>query len=119
MDIIVYDHQIFAVNRNEAGNFSDCLVYKSKDGLHQIDFEGCALNYKIEHPTSSGRCIGDRNIEEGYFLLYTNGIKTKIIFEKRFVFELQNPLLHGTKHQRFSQLRKIIQETKYTTYDLT
>ena len=75
MEIIVYDHQIFAVNRNKAENFSDCLVYKSKDGLHQIDFEGCAQNYKIEHPTSSGRFIGDRNIEEeGAIVLFNHQI---------------------------------------------
>ena len=42
MEIIIYDNQIFAVNRNKAENFSDSLVYKAKDGLHQIDFEECA-----------------------------------------------------------------------------
>ena len=64
MEIIVYDHQIFAVNRNKAENFFDSLVYKTKDGLHSIDFEECAKNFGEQYPTSNNRCIGERNIEK-------------------------------------------------------
>ena len=119
MELILYDHQIVAVNRNKAENYSDSLVYKTKEGLHQIDFEECGKNFKELYPTSSGFCIGERNIEKGYFLLFTNGFQTKIIFQKSFVFRFQNSLLHGTKKQRFSQLQKLFIQTKYTTYDLT
>ena len=119
MEIIVYDHQIIAVNRNQLENFSNSLIYKSKDGLHQIDFEECSKNFQDLYQASSGRCIGERNIEKEYFLLYTSGIHTKIVFKKAFVFRFQNYLLNGSKQQRFLELQKLIAQTKYTTYDLT
>ena len=55
-------------------------------------------------------------MEEGYFLLYTSGMKTKIVLKERFFF---GALLHGTRRRRFLQLQKLIDQTKYTTYDLT
>ena len=119
MEIIVYDHQIFAVNRNNAENFSESLVYKAKDGLHQIDFEECAKNFGETHLTNNHRCIGERNMEKGYILLFTNGLQTKIVFRKAFVFPFQNCLLHGTKQERFLKLQRLLSQTKYTTYDLT
>ena len=119
MEIIIYDHQIFAVNRNTAENFSDSLVYKAKDGLHQIDFEECEKNFGEIYSTNNNRCIGERNIEKGYILLYTNGLQTKIVFRKAFVFSFQNHLLHGTRQERFLKLQKLLSQAKYTTYDLT
>ncbi len=38
MEIIIYDHQIFAVNRNKAENFSDSLVYKVLHGTRRERF---------------------------------------------------------------------------------
>ena len=119
MEIIIYDNQIFAVNRNNAENFSDSLVYKAKDGFHQIDFEECAKNFEATYSTNNNRCIGERNTEKGYILLYTNGLHTKIVFRKAFVFPFQNHLLHGTRQERFLKLQKLLLQTKYTTYDLT
>ena len=119
MEIIIYDHQIFAVNRNKVENFSDSLVYKAKDGLHQIDFEECAKNFEYTYSTNNNRCIGERNIEKKYIILYTNGLQTKIVFRKAFVFPFQNHLLHGTRQERFLKLQKLLSQTKYTTYDLT
>ena len=119
MEIIIYDHQNSAVNRNKAENYADSLLYRAKDGLHQIDFEECAKNFAKKYPISSNRCIGERNTQKGYFLLFTSGLQTKIVFRKAFVFSFQNYLLHGTKQQRFLQLQKLIAQTKYTTYDLT
>jgi len=119
MEIIIYDHQISAVNRNKAENYADSLLYRAKDGWHQIDFEECAKNFAKKYPISSNRCIGERNTQKGYFLLFTSGLQTKIVFRKAFVFSFQNYLLHGTKKQRFLQLQKLLAQTKYTTYDLT
>ena len=119
MEIVIYDHQILSVNRSKAGNFSDTIGYKTKDGLHQIELEECAKNFQEAYPTSSGRCIGERNREQGHFLLFTNGIQTKIVFRKAFVFRFQNSLLYGSRRQRFSQLQKLLAQTKYTTYDVT
>ena len=87
--------------------------------FHQIDFEVCARNYAEANPSSSGSCIGERNIEEGYVLLYTSGMQTKIIFKKIFVFSFQNHVLYGYRRQRFLKLQKLISESKYTTFDLT
>ena len=119
MEIFIYDHQIFAVNRNTAENFSDSLVYKAKDGLHQIDFEECEKNFGEIYSTNNNRCIGERNIDKGYIHLYTNGLQTKIVFRKALVFSFQNHLLHGTRQERFLKLQKLLSQAKYTTYDLT
>ena len=78
--ITIYDHQIFHVNRSKTENEGDSLIYKDKNGvLHQIDFEICAKNYSEANRSTGGRCIGERNIEQGYFLLYTGGMQTKLV----------------------------------------
>lgn len=119
MEIIVYDHQICVVNGNKVSNFAASLVYKTKDGLHEINFEECTKNFQEKYSSSSGNCIGERNMEANYFLLFTNGIQTKIFFKKAFVFPIQNCLLYGTKQNRFFKLQALIEQTKYTTRDLT
>ena len=118
--ITIYDHQIIHINRSKAENVSDSLIYKDTNGiLHQIDFDICAENYAKAHQSSDRRCIGERNNEEKYFLLFTSGIQTKIIFKKFFVFYCQNYCLYGNRQQRFLKLQNKISETKYTTFDLT
>jgi hypothetical protein len=118
--ITIYDHQIFHVNRSKTENEGDSLIYKDKNGvLHQIDFEICAKNYPDANRSTGGRCIGERNIEQGYFLLYTSGIQTKIVFKRFFVFPIQNCLLFGDRLTRFLKLQNLISESKYTTFDLT
>lgn len=117
LERILYDDQIVAINRSKAENHSDSIVYKDKNGGGSIDLHTCAINYQQEHKTDHIRCIGERHAEKGYFLLYTSGIKTKILFKKSIVFG--NHFLHGTRRRRFLQLQKMILETKYTTYDLS
>ena len=118
--IIIHDHQIVHVNRSKAGNEADSLIYRDESGaLHQIDFDVCARNYAQVNQLGSGYCIGERNMDEGYFLLYTGGMQTKIIFKKIFVFAFQNHVLYGDRRQRFLKLQKLISESKYTTFDLT
>ena len=118
--ITIYDHQIFHVNRSKAENEADSLIYKDKNGdLHQIDFEICAKNYSDANRSTGGRCIGEQNIEQGYFLLYTGGMQTKIVFKRFFVFPIQNCLLFGDRLTRFLKLQNLISESKYTTFDLT
>lgn len=120
MEIIIYDHQIEAINRNKKENYADSIVYKDKDGLHQIDLDICAENYNFKMNRNRGSCIGERNILEGYFLLYTSGIPTKIVFERFFVSNLFfHHLLSGFRGERFLKFQKLLSETKYTTYDLT
>lgn len=80
----------------------------------------CANNYQKEKDNSIHRCVGERKIDEGYFLFYTSGLKTKIKFKKKYVFNLfGNKLLQGARDIRFMQLQRLINETKYTTYDLS
>ncbi len=121
MEIIVYDHKIKAINGGLKENQWNGILYKGKNGWHEIDFEICAQNYQREHNTQSAKCVGDRNSIEWYFLFYTSGIKTKLVFKKRFVFDFfGDKFLSGSKQHRFLQLEKFIfQDTKYTTYDLT
>ncbi len=120
--ITVRDTDIFAVNRSKEALCGDSLIYRDGKGIyHHIEFDTCAKNYKAEHPESSGNCIGDRNICEHCFILYTSGIKTKIIFKRRFVWNtfFRFHLLTGSKYGRFHMLQSLILESKYTTFDLS
>ncbi len=119
--IVIPDTAIWAVNRGKQENESSNIIYRDKSGRgHSIDFDVCATNYKAEHESSSGNCIGERKFDEYYFIFYTSGIKTKIVFKKMRVGNLfRYHLLSGSKANRFLKLQKLIGETRYTTYDLS
>ena len=88
--------------------------------LNEIDFHTCALNYKAEHKNASDYCIGERKFDELYFLFYTSGIKTKVVFKKHYVMNLlRYHLLKGSKASRFHSLQKLICETNFRTYDMS
>ena len=108
--IVIPDTAIWAVNRGKQENESSNI----------IDFEACATNYKAEHESSSGNCIGERKMDKYCFVFYTSGIKTKIVFREMHVSnQFGYHLLSGSKANRFLQLQKLISETRYTTYDLS
>ena len=109
--IVIPDTAIWAVNRGKKENESSNIVYRDEEGnLHSIDFETCATNFKAEHQTSTGN----------YFVFYTSGIKTKVVFEKMHVGNIfRHHLLSGSKAFRFLALHNLINETRYTTYDLS
>lgn len=119
--IVIPDTAIRAVNRGKQENESSNIVYRDKEGkLHSIDFDVCAANFKTEHESSSGNCIGERKMDECYFVFYTSGIKTKVVFKKIHIGNIfRYHLLSGSKAVRFLSLQKLINETKYTTYDLS
>ena len=119
--IIVRDTDIVAVNRGKRENESSGIVYRDRSGsMHEIDFHTCARNYKTEHGYPSDECVGERNMEEAYFLFYTSGIKTKIVFKGNYVIDLfRYHLLKGSKASRFHYLQKLICETNFKTYDLS
>lgn len=119
--IVIPDTAIVAVNRGKQENESSNIVYLDKYAIpHTIDFDTCSTNFKKEHPASSGSCIGERNIVEHYFLFYTSGIKTKVVFLKKHVHNIfRSHRLSGSKSSRFLSLQKLIDETRFTTYDLS
>lgn len=119
--IVIPDTAIIAVNRGKQENESSNIVFCDEKGeLHSIDFEVCATNFKAEHEISLGNCVGERKMDECYFVFYTSGIKTKIVFKKMYVGNLfRYHLLSGSKANRFLKLQKLIGETRYTTYDLS
>ena len=119
--IIVPDTAIIAINRGIKSNEASSLIYRNDNGeLHIIDFEACANNYKAEHSNASQYCIGERKMDENYFLFYTSGIKTKIIFDKMYVGNLfRHHFLSGKKNARFLGLQHHINQTRYTTLDLS
>lgn len=119
--IVVPDTSVIAVNCGKRGNESNSIIYRDARGeLHSIDFETCAVNYRAGHTNSLGNCIGDRKIDEYYFIFYTSGIKTKIVFTKMYVGNLfRHHLLSGSKAFRFLALYNLINKTSYTTYDLS
>ena len=57
--IVIPDTAIWVVNRGKQENESSNIIYRDKNGRgHSIDFDVCATNFKVEHGTSSGNCIG-------------------------------------------------------------
>lgn len=118
--VIVYDTSIIAVNCGKQENESSNIVYRDRHGaLHSIDFDACAENFKSEHETASDHCIGDRSPDECCFIFYTSGIKTKVVFQKRYVFNISHyRRFGGSKSSRFLELHNLINRTKYTTRDL-
>ena len=119
--IVIPDTAIWAVNHGKQENEAISIVYRDEKGeLHSIDFDICATNFKAEHESSSGNCIGEQKMDKYCFVFYTSGIKTKIVFKKMHVSNLfRYHLLSGSKANRFLQLQKLIGETRYTTYDLS
>jgi len=119
--IVIPDTAITAINRGIRANESSNIVFRDQKGeMHSIDFEVCAANFNAEHESSSGNCIGERKLDEYYFVFYTSGIKTKVVFKKIYVANLfRHHLLSGSKAERFLKLQKQIRETKYSTYDLS
>lgn len=119
--IIVLDTSIVAVNRGAKDNEASSIVYRNSNGeLHTIDFETCASNYKAEHNNASQYCIGERKMDESYFVFYTSGIKTKIVFDKMYVSNFfRHHLFSGNKNFRFLDLQSRLNQTQYTTLDLS
>ena len=119
--IVIPDTAIRAVNPGKQENESSNIVYRDEKGeLHSIDFDVCAANFKTEHESSSGNCIGERKMDGYYIVFYTSGIKTKILFNKMYVGNVfRYHRLSGSKANRFLELQKLIGETRYTTYDLS
>ena len=64
-EILVFDHQIISIYGNKKDSCAG-IVYKDKAGFHKIDFAVCANNCCALHPSASGKCIGERNIEDFY-----------------------------------------------------
>ena len=119
--IIVPDTAIIAINRGIKNNEASGIIYRKDNGERNIiDFEDCANNYKAEHSNASQYCIGERKMDEKYFLFYTSGKKTKIIFDKMFVGNIfRHHFLSGNKNARFLGLQHHINQTRYTTLDLS
>lgn len=119
--VIIYDSDIIAINIGIKEHESANVIYKDKRGIfHTIDFSSCSLNFKNQNNNSSEKCIGERNIVNGYFIFYTSGIKTKIVFKKKYVTNVFNyHVLTGSKNKRFHSLNNLINLAGFTTYDLT
>ncbi len=106
----IRDTAIFAVNVGKRENEESSLMYRKGGKTHKISFEVCARN------RGSETCIGLRNDTEGWFLLDTTGIQTKITFRRGRVTNLLGyHRLTGNREARFQQLQKLMEESGYTT----
>lgn len=119
--ITLNDTDILAVNRGMHANEAGSIVYRGMHNtLHTIDFAACAANYKAIHSSATGNCIGERKVDEFFFIFYTSGIRTKVTFNNRYVADVfHRRLLRGSRTQRFLALQKLIAEARCTTYDLS
>ena len=120
-EIIITDDKLIHFNFGRRDNEEKSLIYKDSNGiLRSIVFDVCASNYQKYKPNSSGNCIAERNVQDFSFTFYTSGILTKVSFKKRYYSNFgYDKLLSGSRINRFEKLRKMIEETKYTTYDLS
>lgn len=120
---VIYDHQIEHFNRSRNQNAESSIIFKDKSGYGTIAFDICAKNYRKTNPSSSGECVGERNsiTKEPYFIFYTSGILTKIVFKRPFRFGIFGIFtLKGGRKARFILLQKMIEnDTLYRTYDLS
>ncbi len=120
--VIIEDTSIVAINIGKKEHRSGNIIYKDKQGdFHTIDFASCSLNFNEQDKNSSGFCVGERNIIDGYFIFYTSGIKTKVLFQKGYVLStiFTHKPLTGTKNKRFHSLNVFINGSGFTTYDLS
>ena len=119
MYITVPDHRIVAANRArpEAENEKCSILYRDDHGeLHKIDLPVCVENYCKERgldPTGV-TCVGERDCSEGYFEFWTSGMKTRIVFPKRYFWESKRH-----RYQRFRSIQRLLNEMGYGTLDLT
>ena len=118
--IVIPDTAIFAVNRGKRENEASSIVYRDGEGkLHAIDFETCAVNFRAEQENAPENCIGQRHTRDLSFVLYTSGIRTKIVFEEMYVGNiLRHHLLSGSKQFRFLALWNMVNETRYRVCDV-
>lgn len=119
--ILVPDTCVVEIRCGAEDKMPACIIYRDEnDELCRIDFETCAANYKAEHMDASACCVGERKLDEGYFVFYTTGLKTKILFEKKYVGNiLRRHFLSGNKNIRFLSLQNRINQAQYTTFDLS
>ena len=109
------DHNIVAINQSDS-----TIIIKKNNSFHTIDLKTCAENFKKEHGTSNGNCVGDRNIHGAYFCFQTSGTSTMIYFKRIYIINLfGNRILYGSRLRRFLKLHKILNQLGYSTYDLT
>ena len=119
--IVITDDCIDFFNRGSDDTSKNIIYRDESGGLHEINLKACTENFAAENPNFSDKCVGERNILEWCYIFYTSGIKTKVVFKKRFV---RNSLfirrrLVGSKSKRFHELGGLINQVGFTTYDLS
>ena len=119
MYITVPDDCIVAVKRPRPGaeNEESSILYRDEQGeLRKIDLAACVVNYCKERgidPTGM-TCVGERDYIEGYCEFWTSGIKTRVVFPKRYRFESKRH-----RYERFRSIQRLLTEMGYSTLDLT
>jgi len=117
---VIDDQRIVAVTPGTADEVAG-IVYRDSHGeLHTIDLKVCAENFRAESGSTSNNCVGMRNSEAWWFLLFTDRLKSKIVFNRWCVLDLRaRKLLSGTRRARFHKLQNLLNEMAYTTWDQT
>ncbi len=119
MYITVPDNRIVDFNRSRPGaeNEERSIIYRDEQGeLHKIDLPVCVENYCKERgidPTGV-TCVGERDHIEGYFEFWTSGVKTRVVFPKRYRLESKRH-----RYERFRSIQRLLTEMGYGTLDLT
>ncbi len=116
----VPDDIIVAAKSVKNGDEEDSVIYIAKGKrICKIDLNECVENFQKEFGIANGRCVGDCDINNGYFLFYTSGMKTKIEFKRFFVFNVFGKrLMCGSRSKRFDQFASILCNAGFTTRDM-
>lgn len=108
--VIVPDTNIIAINRGTADNLDNSIIYRDKDcKLHKIDLKSCAENFQAKNTLYSGNYVGERKIDNYFFLLYTSGMKTKIVFKSFYVLNTFKITCYlAQKHHGFTNYKNLL-----------
>lgn len=93
----------------------DGVVLKNGQDNIYINFDECIKNYIKETKNKSSKCVALRDSTKLMFIFYTNP-KTIINFKKQ---RIKNLLFGKSDIRDFIAFQKAINNSGYTTFDLT
>lgn len=101
-------HRIIDVNK-------DGITLKSAGKEIYISFNDCLKNYHLEKGKKQSKCVATRDITTLSFTFYTQP-KTTVVFKNNLFKKLTTG---KSAKNKFFDLQKAINETGYSSYDLS
>lgn len=112
-EIEVSDDSIQKIE-NGCMTYSDCF-----DRTHTVELADCARNFESSCGGAVTSCVGERNIEEYVYHLYTSGKPVKVIFDQKIVRAFQKHFFTGNRRDRFHRMNEVLISMGFATYDMS